>query len=198
MQDCTTVNSNADSNLLLQYDSDTIEAICNGFTRIDGYTMWRSATASQPQNTLYNYADDNTTPSISFRKARGGIISGSPDPVQSGDFLGKLSFGGYANSGWRQTATILAQAAAAPSGNFVKTKLYFQADSGSGVESLVTATVDEWKLRPERGDNHWFDCLVGCAVAASMQGTTLPGTDGVAPVKRKRVSFAELQRGRRR
>jgi len=59
-------------------------------------------------------------------------------------------------------------------------------------------TVDEWKLRPERGDNHWFDCLVGCAVAASMQGTTLPGTDGVAPVKRQRVSFAELQRGRRR
>jgi len=26
-------------------------------------------------------------------------------------------------------------------------------------------TVDEWKLRPERGDNHWFDCLVGCAAA---------------------------------
>ena len=31
-------------------------------------------------------------------------------------------------------------------------------------------TVDEWKMRPERGDNHWFDGLVGCAVAASMQG----------------------------
>jgi hypothetical protein len=28
-------------------------------------------------------------------------------------------------------------------------------------------TVDEWKMRPERGDNHWLDCLVGCAVAAS-------------------------------
>gem|GEM_PF-4010529 len=24
-----------------------------------------------------------------------------------------------------------------------------------------TSTMDEWKLRPERGDNHWFDCLVG-------------------------------------
>ncbi|MEX2287740.1 MAG: terminase gpA endonuclease subunit [Planctomycetaceae bacterium] len=34
-------------------------------------------------------------------------------------------------------------------------------------------TVDEWKLRPERGDNHWFDCLVGCAVAASIQGVSL-------------------------
>jgi len=36
-------------------------------------------------------------------------------------------------------------------------------------------TVDEWKLRPERPDNHWFDCLVGCAVAASIQGVELPG-----------------------
>ena len=39
-------------------------------------------------------------------------------------------------------------------------------------------TVDEWKLRPERGDNHWFDCLVGCAVGASMQGVVLNGTGG--------------------
>jgi hypothetical protein len=37
-------------------------------------------------------------------------------------------------------------------------------------------TVDEWKLRPERPDNHWLDCLVGCAVAASMDGAVLPGT----------------------
>ena len=59
-------------------------------------------------------------------------------------------------------------------------------------------TVDEWKLRPERGDNHWFDCLVGCAVAASMQGVSLEGIGGVALAKRKRVSFAELQRSRSR
>ncbi len=59
-------------------------------------------------------------------------------------------------------------------------------------------TVDEWKMRPERGDNHWFDGLVGCAVAASMQGATLPGTDGVVPTKRQRVSFAELQRRKQR
>jgi phage terminase large subunit GpA-like protein len=58
-------------------------------------------------------------------------------------------------------------------------------------------TVDEWKTRPERGDNHWFDCLVGCAVAASMQGVTLDGTQEAAPVNRPRVSFAELQRRRR-
>jgi len=27
-------------------------------------------------------------------------------------------------------------------------------------------TVDEWKLPAHRPDNHWFDCLVGCAAAA--------------------------------
>jgi phage terminase large subunit GpA-like protein len=59
-------------------------------------------------------------------------------------------------------------------------------------------TVDEWKMRPERGDNHWFDSLVGCSVAASIQGVVLGGTGGVAsPAARERVSFAELQRRRR-
>ena len=33
--------------------------------------------------------------------------------------------------------------------------------------------VDEWKCRPGR-DNHFFDCLVGNAVAASMLGATIP------------------------
>ena len=37
-------------------------------------------------------------------------------------------------------------------------------------------TVDEWKLRAAAVDNHWLDCLVGCAVAASIQGAILPGT----------------------
>ncbi|MGE0609950.1 MAG: terminase gpA endonuclease subunit [Pirellulales bacterium] len=60
-------------------------------------------------------------------------------------------------------------------------------------------TVDEWKQRPERGDNHWLDCLVGCAVAASMHGATFAGAGGaVNPVRRERVSFADLQRGRHR
>ncbi|MBU6387968.1 MAG: phage terminase large subunit family protein [Planctomycetes bacterium] len=58
-------------------------------------------------------------------------------------------------------------------------------------------TVDEWKLRPERGDNHWFDCLVGSAVAASMQGVALLGMDPVNQKRRERVSFAELQRRNR-
>jgi phage terminase large subunit GpA-like protein len=59
-------------------------------------------------------------------------------------------------------------------------------------------TVDEWKQRPERGDNHWFDGIVGCAVAASIQGSVLPGTDGPATSKRERVSFADLQRRSKR
>jgi hypothetical protein len=58
-------------------------------------------------------------------------------------------------------------------------------------------TVDEWKLRPERSDNHWLDCLVGCAVAASMQGVVLPGTVVTPQVRRERVSFSELQRRQR-
>ena len=59
-------------------------------------------------------------------------------------------------------------------------------------------TVDEWKMRPERADNHWFDCLVGCAVAASIQGAVLEGTGGDSgQVKRDRISFAELQQRRR-
>jgi hypothetical protein len=59
-------------------------------------------------------------------------------------------------------------------------------------------TVDEWKQRPERGDNHWLDCLVGCAVAASMQGVVLLGSENIGLPKRQRQSFAELQRSRRR
>lgn len=37
-------------------------------------------------------------------------------------------------------------------------------------------TVDEWKLKPDRTDNHWLDCIAGCAVCASMLGAALPET----------------------
>ena len=33
--------------------------------------------------------------------------------------------------------------------------------------------VDEWKVRPGGGDNHWLDCLAGSAAAASVQGCAL-------------------------
>jgi len=58
-------------------------------------------------------------------------------------------------------------------------------------------TVDEWKMRPERGDNHWFDCLVGCAVAASIQGAVLFGTDTMPVPRRRRMKLSELQRAKR-
>jgi len=57
-------------------------------------------------------------------------------------------------------------------------------------------TVDEWKLRQDGTDNHWWDCLVGAAVAASVLGVTLFGTDA-PPTKRKRVRWSELQRAKR-
>jgi len=58
-------------------------------------------------------------------------------------------------------------------------------------------TVDEWKMRAQATDNHWFDCLVGCAVAASMQGVVLPGTEAKPTTRRPRLKLSELQ-GRRR
>lgn len=61
-------------------------------------------------------------------------------------------------------------------------------------------TLDEWRSRPDRPDNHFFDCLAGSAVAASFSGAVLPGSgaDGGAPARRRVVSFAELQRRRQR
>lgn len=56
--------------------------------------------------------------------------------------------------------------------------------------------LSEWKLRPEKPDNHLFDCVVGCAVAASVQGCALPDAQEPQPHRRK-VSFAEMQRQKR-
>jgi hypothetical protein len=58
-------------------------------------------------------------------------------------------------------------------------------------------TVDEWKLRPETSENHWLDCLVGCAVGASIQGVMLFGTGQGSSPKRLRIKLSELQRARR-
>ncbi len=59
-------------------------------------------------------------------------------------------------------------------------------------------TVDEWKWRPGRPDNHWLDCLVGCAVAASILGVSLKGTQKVRGSRdRKPISLAALQNQRR-
>ena len=56
-------------------------------------------------------------------------------------------------------------------------------------------TVDEWKLRVAGLDNHWLDCLVGAAVAASMQGAVLFGTDHKVAA-RPRVRLSALRKSR--
>jgi phage terminase large subunit GpA-like protein len=53
--------------------------------------------------------------------------------------------------------------------------------------------VDEWKWPLTRPDNHFLDTAVGCAVAASMQGVSLPETTIAAPPKKHRVTFADLR-----
>ena len=59
--------------------------------------------------------------------------------------------------------------------------------------------VEEWKMRPEAKDNHWWDGAVGCAVAASMVGCVLAGTDAHAREKPKvRVKLSDLRRSRDR
>ncbi|MBX3387783.1 MAG: phage terminase large subunit family protein [Phycisphaeraceae bacterium] len=57
-------------------------------------------------------------------------------------------------------------------------------------------TVDEWKLRAEGLDNHWLDGLVGAAVAASMQGAVLFGTDARVP-NRPRIRLSAIRGDRR-
>ena len=52
-------------------------------------------------------------------------------------------------------------------------------------------TVDEWKLKPEHHDNHWLDCLAGCAVCGSMLGCTLPEFGAVVVKKKGRIKLSE-------
>lgn len=53
--------------------------------------------------------------------------------------------------------------------------------------------VDEWRAKPERPDNHWLDCLVGCAVAASMLGVSVEGTRQSPSSQRQKLSFSQMQ-----
>ncbi len=56
-------------------------------------------------------------------------------------------------------------------------------------------TVNEWRDKLSGGDNHLFDCIVGCAIGASMTGVALPGLAG--GVRRKRIKLSELQASKR-
>lgn len=54
-------------------------------------------------------------------------------------------------------------------------------------------TVWEWQDLPGGGaDVHWWDCLVGCAAAASMVGCRPASADGAAQSERTRWSMSEL------
>ena len=59
--------------------------------------------------------------------------------------------------------------------------------------------VEEWKMRPDAHDNHWFDGVVGSAVAASMCGCVLEGTDQAPKrTERPKVKLSALRRSRTR
>jgi hypothetical protein len=57
--------------------------------------------------------------------------------------------------------------------------------------------VYEWSLRPDRPDNHWFDNVVGAAVAASMEGIVLPATGTPNAPRGKRKSLSQMQKEKR-
>lgn len=52
-------------------------------------------------------------------------------------------------------------------------------------------TVDEWRLIPGR-DNHWWDCIVGAAVAASFIGVSAVGAESKPVAPRKVISREEM------
>ncbi len=61
--------------------------------------------------------------------------------------------------------------------------------------------VDEWKMRPDANDNHWWDCVVGSAVAASMTGCVLAGTmedKKARSAAKPKIKLSELKRMRGR
>ena len=54
--------------------------------------------------------------------------------------------------------------------------------------------VDEWKWKPHRPDNHWFDCIVGAAVGASMAGAAGLGHN----IRRKKADTEKTPKKRSR
>jgi hypothetical protein len=58
--------------------------------------------------------------------------------------------------------------------------------------------VDVWELPAHKPDNHFLDCTVGCAVAASMCGCEPPGPGGKAAAPGTRTAAASAEPVRRR
>jgi len=55
-------------------------------------------------------------------------------------------------------------------------------------------TTDEWSLKPGAPDNHWFDCVVGCAVAGSVLGANIDGAIKIEQTKRLHWTQADFAR----
>ena len=54
--------------------------------------------------------------------------------------------------------------------------------------------VDQWSQHPQKPDNHWWDCLIGCAVAVSERGLAWLATgDAAPPPPKKRIKLSEVQ-----
>ena len=56
--------------------------------------------------------------------------------------------------------------------------------------------VYQWSPKPARPDNHWFDCLVGCCVGASMCGCSLTGHIVQKSKPRERFKLSDIQQRR--
>ena len=52
----------------------------------------------------------------------------------------------------------------------------------------------EWRARASSPDNHFFDCLVGCAVGASIGGISLDEASTYRRARKKSLSLEELAR----
>jgi phage terminase large subunit GpA-like protein len=57
--------------------------------------------------------------------------------------------------------------------------------------------VDEWKIRPQHNDNHFFDCLAGSAVCASMLGATLPEFGNGTRMRKGAIKLSNRRGGNR-
>lgn len=59
-------------------------------------------------------------------------------------------------------------------------------------------TVEEWYAKPGKPDNHWLDAVVGCCVAAAVQGVTLEGVHPPSKQRRNapRLSIDDIKRRR--
>jgi hypothetical protein len=58
--------------------------------------------------------------------------------------------------------------------------------------------VEEWRMRPNNRENHWLDCVVGSALAASVTGLAWTPTGAPEPPRERkpRVKVSEIMNRR--